>query len=200
MNQGQIPPEVEFWGHCSNLQIWTEYDYDARLLHSNLAFPLLRELTKFGDPQAKKVFKDEIFKRFSSGFFVTQQFLIENRYLDYLTSEERETLLKFPLMDKKIRRQIRHYKGDCNLFICCPQDDPGFPIAISYITLNKFGLKIYYGCIFIDEETYGFKFIQSQDGKITDFYIIYDGNSMYIDQEVEYNYSLEAHRFLRVRS
>ena len=74
MNQGQIPPEVEFWGHCSNLQIWTEYDYDARLLHSNLAFPLLRELTKFGDPQAKKVFKDEILNDFQVDFLLPSNF------------------------------------------------------------------------------------------------------------------------------
>ena len=36
-----IDPETEFWGHCSNLQAWAENGYDTRLLHSNLAFPLL---------------------------------------------------------------------------------------------------------------------------------------------------------------
>jgi len=51
----QIPPEVEFWGHCSNLQVWAENDYDSRLLHSNLAFPLLKELVDRGAPQAKRV-------------------------------------------------------------------------------------------------------------------------------------------------
>ncbi len=49
-----IPPEVEFWGHCSNLQAWYEQNYDSRLLHSNLAFPLLRKLTDIGDPLASK--------------------------------------------------------------------------------------------------------------------------------------------------
>src|SRR5271157_2617556 len=33
-----IPPYVEFWGHCSNLQAWADYNYDTRLLHRNLAF------------------------------------------------------------------------------------------------------------------------------------------------------------------
>lgn len=33
----QIPPETEFWGHCSNLQTWYENDYNTKLLHSNLA-------------------------------------------------------------------------------------------------------------------------------------------------------------------
>ncbi len=55
-----IPPETEFWGHCSNIQAWIEHDYDTRIIHSNLAFPLLKELTKAGEPKAKKVFKDEI--------------------------------------------------------------------------------------------------------------------------------------------
>ncbi|MBY8984071.1 MAG: hypothetical protein KGD65_03300 [Candidatus Lokiarchaeota archaeon] len=32
-----IPPEVEFWGHCSNLQVWYENGYNTRLLHANLA-------------------------------------------------------------------------------------------------------------------------------------------------------------------
>jgi len=40
----KIPPEVEFWGHCSNLQVWYEHGYNTRLLHANLAFPLLKKL------------------------------------------------------------------------------------------------------------------------------------------------------------
>ena len=55
-----IPPEVEFWGHCSNLQAWYEQKYDSRLLHSNLAFPLIRKLTDVGDPLAKQIFKEEL--------------------------------------------------------------------------------------------------------------------------------------------
>lgn len=37
----KIPPEVEFWGHCSNLQVWYEHDYDTRLLHRNLNYSIL---------------------------------------------------------------------------------------------------------------------------------------------------------------
>ncbi|MHA1478024.1 MAG: hypothetical protein ACTSPU_07475, partial [Promethearchaeota archaeon] len=40
----EIDPETEFWGHCSNLQAWYEHNYDTRLLHSNLSFPLLKKL------------------------------------------------------------------------------------------------------------------------------------------------------------
>src|SRR4030042_4212275 len=44
-NHEHIDPETEFWGHCSNLQAWYEHNYDTNLLHSNLAFPLLKKLT-----------------------------------------------------------------------------------------------------------------------------------------------------------
>ena len=40
-NKFIIEPEVAFFGHCSNLQAWAENNYDTRLLHSNLSFPLL---------------------------------------------------------------------------------------------------------------------------------------------------------------
>lgn len=83
----KIPPEVEFWGHCSNLQVWAEMEYDTRFLHSNLAFPLLKKLTSLGDPVAKKVFKEEIGKRLINGHISTVLFLIKDGYLDYLTQE-----------------------------------------------------------------------------------------------------------------
>lgn len=83
-----IPPEVEFWGHCSNLQVWSEYNYDTRLLHSNLAFPLLKKLVNVGDLKAKKVFKEEIAKRLSSGFNSAVEFLYNTGYIDFLTRDE----------------------------------------------------------------------------------------------------------------
>jgi hypothetical protein len=89
----KIPPEVEFWGHCSNLQVWYEHDYDTRLLHSNLAFPLLRRLTEAGDPLAKKVFKKEIIKRYKNGTEKTREFLIIEGFLRYLTLDERLHLI-----------------------------------------------------------------------------------------------------------
>ena len=49
----EIPPEVEFWAHSSNLQAWFENNYDTCILHSNLAFPLLKRFrpgkSKFAD-------------------------------------------------------------------------------------------------------------------------------------------------------
>ena len=48
-----ITPEAEFWGHCSNIQVWVENNYQTKLLHRELAFPLLIELTNAGDQKAK---------------------------------------------------------------------------------------------------------------------------------------------------
>ncbi len=76
-----IPPETEFWGHCSNIQAWIENDYNTCILHSNIAFPLLKALIKAGDPKAKKVFKEEIAKRMSSGYYPTIKYLILEGYL-----------------------------------------------------------------------------------------------------------------------
>ena len=79
-----IPPETEFWGHCSNIQVWYENNYDSRFIHSNLAFPLLKKLTEAGDHAAKKIFKDEIAIRFESGNLSIVQYLLNNKYLDSL--------------------------------------------------------------------------------------------------------------------
>ncbi len=92
--QIKIPPETEFWGHCSNLQVWVENDYNTRLLYSNLAFPLLKKLTEAGDPAAKRVFKEEIAKRFASGYIPVITYLAKKGYLNYLNKEEISTLFK----------------------------------------------------------------------------------------------------------
>lgn len=84
----KIPPEVEFWGHCSNLQVWYEYDYNTKLLHSNLAFHLLGKLAKVGDSQAKKVFKEEIADRYNNGVESVRKYLRSMGFLQYLTTED----------------------------------------------------------------------------------------------------------------
>jgi Leucine-rich repeat (LRR) protein len=89
-----IPLEQEFWGHASNLQTWAEHDYDTRLLHSNLSFPLLKRLTECGDPVAKRVFKEEIAVRFKSGYFPVITYLAREGYLQFLNVEEKQLLLE----------------------------------------------------------------------------------------------------------
>jgi len=83
-----IAPTQEFFAHCSNLQAWVENKYDTRILHRNLAFPLLKELTKAGDPMARRVFKEEIAKSFLSGAKNVIQFLLAEGYLEFLGREE----------------------------------------------------------------------------------------------------------------
>lgn len=90
-----IPAETRFWAHCSNIQVWVENNYDTRLLHSNLAFPLLKELAEAGDPVAKKIFKEEVVKRFLEGPQKVRELLcFDEGYIDALTKEERRTLFK----------------------------------------------------------------------------------------------------------
>ncbi len=89
-----ITPEVEFWAHCSNLQVWFENDYNTRLLHSNLAFSLLQKLSEIGDPLAKKRYREEVAERFVYGNESIQSFLIDEGYIDVLSREEFLTLIK----------------------------------------------------------------------------------------------------------
>lgn len=89
----QLPLEDEFWGHCSNLQVWAENNYNTRLLHCNLAFPLLRKLINIGDPKADIVFKEEIAKRIESGYLPTIRFILENHYLDNFSEDEIHNIL-----------------------------------------------------------------------------------------------------------
>lgn len=105
-----ISPDIEFWGHCSNLQVWYENNYDTRILHSNLAFPLLRALEKAGDRLAKKVFKEEIALRLASGYPSVVQYLINENYLKYLDDEEKDSLLE----DGNFIRNLTKWYTDVN--------------------------------------------------------------------------------------
>jgi hypothetical protein len=89
-----ITPEQEFWGHCSNLQAWYEHDYDTRLLHSNLAFPLLKALVDAGDTKAKTMLKTEIAERFESGHPNVIISILTAKLLDYLNPDERKQLIQ----------------------------------------------------------------------------------------------------------
>jgi hypothetical protein len=125
----KITPEIEFWGHCSNLQVWAENGYNTNLLHRNLAFPLLKKLTEAGDPVAKKVFKEEIARRFSSGFKPVVLYLLRENYLKFLNEHELDTLLdsikgnqdlfnKISLLKEKPLKFI-HYVDETRSIIKC---------------------------------------------------------------------------------
>ena len=85
-----ITPIDEFWAHCSNIQAWTEHNYDTRLLEKTLAFGLLEKLTEAGEPQALRIFKEEVAKRlfyykYSEDIY---DFLICKGYTDLFSNEE----------------------------------------------------------------------------------------------------------------
>ncbi len=83
-----ITPEQEFQAHCSNIQAWVENNYNTRILHSNISFPLLRQLTELGDIKAKKVFKEEVVMRYIEGNKSVRRFLNNDNYLGYFNIEE----------------------------------------------------------------------------------------------------------------
>lgn len=103
----EIPPKVEFWGHCSNLQVWYENNYNTRLLHSNLAFPLLKRLVEVGDPQAKKAFKEEIAVRFSSAHYPIVKYLFKEGYLEILNNLELKSLIQDCFKTNTIPKKLK---------------------------------------------------------------------------------------------
>jgi len=105
-----IPAEAEFWGHCSNLQAWYEYGYDTRILHSNLAFPLLRKLMKAGDPQAKRAFKEEVARRMEANYLPVSLFILEEDYLKYFSKQELITLAQ-NIKDPDIKEILLNYRN-----------------------------------------------------------------------------------------
>jgi len=112
----EIPPEAEFWGHCSNLQAWVEHNYDTRLLHRNIAFPLLKKLTEVGDPIARRRFKEEIALRFQSGHPSVVRFLIREHYLNYLNREEINFLCE-DLIDSFVNTKKPVYSSKLRLIL-----------------------------------------------------------------------------------
>lgn len=83
-----VSPEEEFIAHCSNLQAWVEHDYDTRLLKADLAFPLLNKLADEGDDRARIRLKEEILRRYESGYKPVIVYLFVEKFFDYLTEEE----------------------------------------------------------------------------------------------------------------
>jgi hypothetical protein len=94
-HEAELNPKEIFKGHCSNLQVWAENNYDTCLLRNNLAFPLLKRLTEVGDKKAMLIFKDEIKKRFESLYTPVQLFLISEGYLKYFSEAEKQELLSY---------------------------------------------------------------------------------------------------------
>ena len=133
-----IPPDVEFWAHASNLQVWAEHDYNTNLIRSNLAFPLLRMLSEAGDIVAKRVFKEEIVKRFLAGGPNVQKFLVIEGYMNYLNKDEMSIFINSGLdainkleeiLEKRVKLVIEH--------IPLSRANPAFIVENGEITLLR---------------------------------------------------------------
>ena len=70
------------------MQAWVENNYDTDILHRNLAFPLLKILSKEGDKIAKQRFREEIARRYKYGGWNVQAYLFREKYTDYLTNDD----------------------------------------------------------------------------------------------------------------
>ena len=175
--QFEIDPTTEFWGHCSNMQVWVEKNYDTRLLHSNLSFPLLKKLTDVGDPIAKKVFKEEIALRVESGYKPVISYLLREGYLNYLSEDE------LSILDEEIRKtafkiQIKRLDEQCKKF----------DLNIKIKNLLEI-LKFYHSCeptfkiCALGDDGIGYNsFIDSLIGNFTEKYKMSLGVSFYIQK------------------
>lgn len=133
----KISHETEFWGHCSNLQTWYDNDYNTRILHSNIAFNLLKTLVDAGDPKAINVLKKEIVDRIESKEKSVINYLLEENFMKYFNDEEidilREDLLKDYL-----------YKGTFPILIAGGMGEDNNMTAFNdyYYTINKMAGKL----------------------------------------------------------
>lgn len=96
----KMTPEQEFQAHCSNIQAWVENNYDTRILHSNLSFPLLKRLSDVGDRRARIMFKEEIGKRYVEGNIIVRRFLQVEGYLDHLSIDELMIVIREVLVNE----------------------------------------------------------------------------------------------------
>lgn len=84
----EISPEVEFWGHCSNIQAWVENNYDTKLLDKRIAFPILKELSESGVVRARSIFKEQLIERLKSGGYNILIFFLNQEYLKIFNEHE----------------------------------------------------------------------------------------------------------------
>jgi len=106
----EIPPEVEFWAHCSNIQVWAENNYNSNILHRNIAFPLLKKLADVGDFTANKIFREEIAIRALSQHDRTVHFLVDGRYLNNLSKAEIKNVIFQGFELKRVETLLRLFK------------------------------------------------------------------------------------------
>lgn len=89
-----ITPEEEFWGHCSNLQAWVENDYNVNIIHTNLAFPLLKKLAEKGSKRAREKLREAVIEIFEKKNLIKIKFMLEEGYFYFFSWEEFKDLYR----------------------------------------------------------------------------------------------------------
>lgn len=151
-----ITPLTEFWGHCSNIEVWAENGYDTRLLERTMAFPLLRKLALAGDKIAIRQLKEEVCLRFEEGIDSTRLFLIIEGYLSNFSKDEFESLFRSvgkqyedgifweKITFKQIENAFNILQSRDTIFIYCPTHEK---IANLYGRIdNDKGVGFYLNC------------------------------------------------------
>jgi len=96
LTENSIHPLIKFWIYCCHLQTWAQNQYDTRILHTSIAFPLLKALVDAGDKKALRIFKEEISSRLINGGPGVIKYLIDEHYHYYLTDVEVCALFEDP--------------------------------------------------------------------------------------------------------
>ena len=102
--------EEEVFAHASNIQAWAEHDYDTRLLHSNIAFPLLKELAAAGDDKAARVLQADIETRLRDGTQETRSLILKSCW-DLIDSEIVQRVLD-GITDDAVKSGIWYERGN----------------------------------------------------------------------------------------
>jgi len=68
----------------SNLIIWTENNYNTRLIDHKIGFPLLKELRNVGETKFQIILQQEILKTYASSTFHIKEFLKCDGYLEFI--------------------------------------------------------------------------------------------------------------------
>ena len=82
----------------------------------NISFPLLRELSRAGDPAARRVFKEEIALRLESGYPSVVQYLLNQGYISNFTPSEFKTMIESTELIKNLssnRRMLSQFLISC---------------------------------------------------------------------------------------
>ncbi|HEC38514.1 hypothetical protein LCGC14_1707650 [marine sediment metagenome] len=109
-----ITPEEEFWGHCSNLQAWVENDYNVNIIHTNLAFPLLKKLAEKGVRKARAKLRETFIKIIEEKNLLKIMKFLEEGYFYFFSWEEFKDLYRIFSDTSKIRKSKINIKEILN--------------------------------------------------------------------------------------